>query len=723
VEVLEDPELDAVIYAYDELGRIVEAARGASAYSYGYDGLGRLAMMTSATGETMVYGYDESNRITSVTLPSGSVIGYTYDANGNSTGVVMPSGQAHGLDYTPVDLMAGYTPPGGATRSREYNADGQPALSILPSGRTVESSYDASGRPTGVAYPEATVEYTYSDATLRMASITRTAADAAASSQGLQYSWDGTLITAISFTGAAEGSFTYRYDSNHFMTGMALAGAKDLDIVRDLDGKVTRIGDLVFTRGGPGGRTSVLGDGTLAIGYSFARSGKLQSRTHQIGGASVYGFALQHDVMGGITQRTETVAGSSQTFDYTYDADGQLLEVHSGGSLVERYAYDQNGNRTLREVGGASQSASYDVQDRLTAVGGVPYHFDDDGFLVQRGLTHFEYGSRGELLRAVLMSGEEITYAYDGLGRRVARADASGTEQYLYGDPSNSFVVTAVRGASGTLTLYFYDDAGLLVSMERDGARYYIATDQVGTPRVVSDGAGTVLKVMSFDSWGVLLDDSNPALDLPFGFAGGLADAATGLVRFGLRDYAPEAGRWTARDPILYGSGQVNLYAYSRNNPVGRRDPSGLACVGFSAFALFGAGVDVCVTTEGVSFCGEVGLGFGSGVNLDPSGALASRADADYVKGSVGAECLGIGAGFKFKLDDCGNVSHGLKASCGIGPIDPCAGKGIKLADVAIEGGIKNPLGKDRVDQRTGVKPKCSFGAKVTGGACWSSHW
>ena len=31
----------------------------------------------------------------------------------------------------------------------------------------------------------------------------------------------------------------------------------------------------------------------------------------------------------------------------------------------------------------------------------------------------------------------------------------------------------------------------------------------------------------------------------PFGFAGGLYDHQTGLIRFGARDYDSEAGRWT----------------------------------------------------------------------------------------------------------------------------------------------------------------------------------
>ncbi len=72
-----------------------------------------------------------------------------------------------------------------------------------------------------------------------------------------------------------------------------------------------------------------------------------------------------------------------------------------------------------------------------------------------------------------------------------------------------------------------------------------------------------------------MLSDSNPGFQ-PFGFAGGLYDPDTGLVRFGARDYDPVTGRWTATDPISFAGGQANLYGYVINDPVNLVDPSGL---------------------------------------------------------------------------------------------------------------------------------------------------
>jgi RHS repeat-associated protein len=80
---------------------------------------------------------------------------------------------------------------------------------------------------------------------------------------------------------------------------------------------------------------------------------------------------------------------------------------------------------------------------------------------------------------------------------------------------------------------------------------------------------------IDYDEFGNVISDTNPGFQ-PFGFAGGLYDQDTKLVRFGARDYDASIDRWTAKDPILFLGGNTNLYGYVLNDPVNLVDPSGL---------------------------------------------------------------------------------------------------------------------------------------------------
>ncbi len=61
------------------------------------------------------------------------------------------------------------------------------------------------------------------------------------------------------------------------------------------------------------------------------------------------------------------------------------------------------------------------------------------------------------------------------------------------------------------------------------------------------------------------------------GYAGGLWDRDTGFVRFGARDYDPNTGRWTAKDPIRFDGDDTNLYLYVGGDPVNFTDLAGFA--------------------------------------------------------------------------------------------------------------------------------------------------
>jgi RHS repeat-associated protein len=112
--------------------------------------------------------------------------------------------------------------------------------------------------------------------------------------------------------------------------------------------------------------------------------------------------------------------------------------------------------------------------------------------------------------------------------------------------------------------------------MWKAGILYRILTDERGSVRLVVNAAtGAVAQRLDYDVWGNVAADTAPRFQ-PFGYAGGLWDPDTKLIRFGARDYDPETGRWTSKDPVRFEGGSSNLYSYARANPVNNVDPDGL---------------------------------------------------------------------------------------------------------------------------------------------------
>lgn len=127
-------------------------------------------------------------------------------------------------------------------------------------------------------------------------------------------------------------------------------------------------------------------------------------------------------------------------------------------------------------------------------------------------------------------------------------------------------------------------------------------------------------------------------------------------MRFGARDYDAKTGRWTAKDPILFSGGDTNLFGYVVNDPINLIDPSGLYLLEGSVYLDIGAGGKIAVTTKGISFCIEIGLGLGGGLSYDHFGELDpdSRSVLIEVDAKYGIGSLGI----KAELDELGDVTR-----------------------------------------------------------------
>ncbi len=310
--------------------------------------------------------------------------------------------------------------------------------------------------------------------------------------------------------------------------------------------------------------------------FRFAPKNDTRKITHSSGPLNLDLFV---DGDGRIQTKVETLEGRANRWEYRY-AQGRLAEVVLNGGVVEQYQYDRLGRRVLevnRLRGIGNREYAYDGQGFLSHCGDVAYVHDAQGFLVsaQRGDTCvvLRYDDQGRLDVVVLPEGRRIVYGHDRRGRRTSKElNGARIATWRWGD---AFRLRETN--DGSMMRFDYEgESRLPRAMVKDGRIYALAFDQVGTLKAVADDRGHLVRVIDRDSFGNVVADSNPNFSLPFGFAGGLEDEHTGLVRFGFRDYDPDTGRFTARDPLGYAAGDPDLYGYCLDDPINSNDPLGL---------------------------------------------------------------------------------------------------------------------------------------------------
>jgi RHS repeat-associated protein len=175
---------------------------------------------------------------------------------------------------------------------------------------------------------------------------------------------------------------------------------------------------------------------------------------------------------------------------------------------------------------------------------------------------------------------------FDGLSRRIGKKVGGALVQgWLYDERGR--IVAELDGAGALASRFVYASRPNVPDyMVRSGAQYRLVSDPLGTVRlVVKSDDGTIAQRLDYDPFGSVTNDTAPGFQ-PFGFAGGLFDRDTRLVRFGARDYDPDAARWTTKDPIFFAGGDTNLYAYVANDPINRHDSNGLDGPGDSGVCL-----------------------------------------------------------------------------------------------------------------------------------------
>jgi len=378
--------------------------------------------------------------------------------------------------------------------------------------------------------------------------------------------------------------------------------------------------------------------GTITDSLAYNGFGETTTYNAKAGAANLLDEQYSYDKLGRITQKIEALqGGTASTYAYTYDNARRLTEVRKGGVLQSSYSYDDNGNRLAKTVSGTPINGSYDDQDRLLSYDNASYAYTDNGELLSKTvhlpsgdlITTYLYDVLGNLRHVDLPGGtasNAVDYVIDSQNRRVGKKIGGILQQgFLYQDGLK--IIAELDGNNAIVSRFIYaTHVNVPDYMVKGGITYRIITDHLGSPRVVVqvDGAtpGQVAQRMDFDEFGNETNDTNPGFQ-PFGFAGGLYDRDTKLVRFGARDYDANTGRWTSKDPIRFDGG-INLYGYVRNSPNNYYDPegripplaivigSGLLNLGILEYTHKGdVTTEQCLNAFGAGVLGaEVGLAF-----------------------------------------------------------------------------------------------------------------
>ena len=567
--------------AFDDLGRVKALTNASSAgmarATLAYDALGQLASVIDPLGHTNAFGYDAAGRLNRQVLADGARVAFTQDSEANLTSVTPPGRPAHTFEYNPVNLLTKYTPPlVGADESVSYQYDFERNLTQvnLPDGQIVTLQHGLAGRVEQMVLgtgPTLAFQYgqNWGDGSLMLTNISSTTGD----TLQLGYVGSGPLLTSVAWSGSITGQVSVKFNSDLLPASESVNGST-VAYTYDADRLLIQAGGLSIPRDPATGFITGATVGNVSDQRMFDDRGLLTNYVVSANGTPVWSIRLSYDLIGRITNKVETIAGVTTVFGYVYDLAGRLQQVSRNGSLAAVYTYDVNGNRLSRN----SETATYDAQDRITRLNGLTFGWSPNGNLISASnggqTTTYSYDVRGVLLSVTTPAASEVHYVIDPVGRRVGKTVRGVLQRGWLWD---GIVPVAEVDSNAVLTARFvYGADGTTPSFMIEGANTYrILSDERGSVRLVVNVAnGSVAQALDYDEFGRVLSDTSPGFQ-PFGFAGGLYDPDTDLIRFGARDYSPQLGRWLQRDPINFAGGDLAMFNYVNNDPINQSDPTG----------------------------------------------------------------------------------------------------------------------------------------------------
>ena len=558
--------------------------------SYTYEGNvnnGRLATMTYGNGDSVSYTYDAFDRQRTAAYNDGTTYHYDYSGDNDLARQYVTDGSGAVTEQYSYQ----YDSLGRLIHSRQSTANG----ALIQS---TQHMYDAANRMTSQSWQFGTGLYR------QQYSYTGVKADGTTDS-----SVDGT-ISAITTTIPGQLDVTSKYEYND---------------LRQLEKKTVTVPNQ--NRGTTTVYTRSYTYAVIAEDDGCNRMGTRLASTGYTFGSSSRSFDYTYDAAGNIQTVTTggtNVPAAAASKAYTYDAQGQLA-TETDGSVSRAYAYDTVGNiRSVTTDGAVIKSFGYtnpSWPDLLTSVtvGGTTKDILYEGQTQTSGVpssgnpvTYYngkDYSfawTKGRQLTEATVDGQNVKYAYDMSGVRSSKQ--VGDTTYTYTTLSGK----VMRQQWGEKSLEFvYDDGNQPFAMiYNDGSTstlYYYVLNAQGDVIALLNANGTLAASYNYGAWGncTVYDSSDAAIgDLnPLRYRGYYYDAETGFYYLQSRYYDPAICRFINADGLFTdGFIGANLFAYCANNPVNTVDPTGnFAITATVALITFGVALVATALAVGIS--------------------------------------------------------------------------------------------------------------------------
>ncbi|XP_076273630.1 teneurin transmembrane protein Ten-m isoform X3 [Rhynchophorus ferrugineus] len=572
---------------YDRFSRLSSWKWGQLSESYGFDRAGRLYEIKYADGSALQYAFKDmfSSLPLKVTTPRGSDYLLQYDDSGALQSLTTPRGHIHTFSLqTSLGFFKYqyFSPMNRHPYEIMYNDDGQILSKIFPhQSARVSYVYDTSGRLETTLAGMSSTHYTYHDVLGLIKNIEIIEPNFELK-QDFKYHAGVLKDERLKFnvkSGLDNAHYKYQYDGNARLSSIDVdINGKELPQLRlkynQNLGVLENISDLRIYRNTF--NRSVMQDTSKQF-FSitdYDDHGRLKSILINVKSFDVFRLELEYDIRNRIKQQ-KILVGRTQFMDrILYNSDGHVLEVL--GTSNWKYVYDENGNIQSIIKENEKVTLGYDSGDRVVQYGDVEFNsYDNCGFVVRRGEQKYRFNPKGQLTHVFERDKFQAWYYYDDKNRLVAWNDDKGNvTQYFYSNPTTPDLITHLHfPKSGRTFRFLYDTRDVLITVETLEQRFYVASDQNGSPLALFDSNGNLIKEIRRTPFGNIILDSNPDFYLPVDFHGGIYDPNTKLVYINKRFYDPVVGQWVTPSweklaSKLTTPTDIFIYRFLNNDPI-----------------------------------------------------------------------------------------------------------------------------------------------------------